>query len=281
MSEPATGWETLTRPEGAACANHPDVTARVTCSRCGTYACDACVFSWIPQKEICRSCAAGGLGEPIPWERRREIGWWKAFWQTTKLASREPVKFFRTPPTEQGLWWPVLYGALAYTVGQVVLNLGMAIALMIGGGVTAIAMPEEPAIGLVFLGYGAFFGVFGVLMTLVQAPMYGFVGIMIAAGAAHGMLSLMKKNTGTFEDTVRAVAYANAPYVWSWIPGCGMFIGWIWMIICETIGVRETHRIKTDRAVLAVVLYRALIFVLMVGGYVALILVMVAAERTR
>ena len=41
--------------------------------------------------------------------------------------------------------------------------------LMLTGGGFLIASPE-PTIGAILLGYGAFFGVFGVVITLVQAP---------------------------------------------------------------------------------------------------------------
>lgn len=268
-------------PDDARCARHPDGRAATICARCGSYACAECVFAWVP-REICVTCAAAGLGEPVPWERRKEIGIWKAFWQTTRLVSRQPTRFFRTPPTVPGVVEPVIYGVAAYTVGQLFINVVLSILIMIGGGIGA-AVADEPTIGLVVLGYGAVFGVIGIFATVAQAPVYGVIGILVAAALAHGMLKLMKKAEGTFEDTVRAVAYANGPYVWSWIPIpiIGAFVGWIWMVVAETIAVRETHRLRTDRAVLAVVLYRALFFLLIVGGYALVVLLIFTAERGR
>ena len=58
--------------EGAAlraCANHPQVTAVLTCTRCGDYACPTCAGSMFAQQPLCKRCS-GGDHEA----RRKELG---------------------------------------------------------------------------------------------------------------------------------------------------------------------------------------------------------------
>lgn len=47
--------------------------------------------------------------EQIPWERRGEVGWWRAFRDTLVMSIREPTRFYGLVPRE-----PTSWGALAY-----------------------------------------------------------------------------------------------------------------------------------------------------------------------
>ncbi|MCC6873258.1 MAG: hypothetical protein IT378_03030 [Sandaracinaceae bacterium] len=268
-------------PLGTLCAVHANDEARFTCVRCGTFGCEACLFSSAAQDPVCRACASGGLDDLVPWERRRELGLWRAFWQTTSLACRQPTAFFRTPRGERGVIWPVVYGAAAYTVGQALYYLLMVLVLLAGGGVTAALAPgdEGSAIGGIISAYGCV--LLGMSpLVLLQAPVQAILGIMVAAAASHGILSIGKKTRGSFEETLRAVSFANAPLTWFFVPCAGLFTYW-WMCGVETIAIRETHKCGTDRAVLATIGYRLVLGVLLVGGYVGFIALMVALTPQR
>ena len=247
---------------GAVCAVHPERSARLVCTRCGTYGCDECAFSAVAGREICRTCAAHGLFEPLPWEQRKELGWWKAYWRTTKLVLFEPARTFRTPSTEDGITGSIFFGALAYTIGQtIVLVLVLAMFLVMGAAVAATA--DEPAIGAIFAGYGLCL----VPFTLLQAPVYALVGILMSGSLGHLTLVVLKKSTAKFDQSIRAVAYANAPHLLA-IFSC---VAPFWVIAAETIALRETHRCSTGTALLATLGWRIAFFVLIVGGYAALI----------
>jgi hypothetical protein len=261
-------------PDGAMCASHPEIGASFTCARCGSFGCPGCAFSAIPGREVCRICAAHGLGEPIPWERRKEIGYWRAFWYTTRLATRRPREFFKTPATEPGAMSPVFYGVAVYAFGQYVYVAMIALSLVVFGAVAA-AVAEEPLVGAIAGGYSVFF----VLIVLLQAPVQGLMGVLFGSACVHGALALMKQTSAPFEQTMRAVSYANAPYFFYFIPCVGPFLSWLWMVWVETVAVRETHRIGTDRAVLAVVGYRVLFILLVVVGYAALFGLVFLAEQ--
>lgn len=263
---------------GAACAVHVETAASFVCTRCGTFGCGDCVFSAVPAREVCRACAQKGLGEPIPWERRKELGTWTAFWRTVRLASRSPAAFFRTPTIQSSALPAVVHGVASYTVGQVLTYVVMGLLLMLSGGAVALFAEDQtlaPA--------AAIFGIYGCVLAgmgpfmLVLAPAQGALGVIIAAAASHGVLALFKKTRGSFEDTLRVVSYANAPCVWVFVPLVGFFV-YFWMIGLEVIGLRETHRCGSDFAVLAAVGYRVVLFVVAVVGYAALIALLVLIE---
>lgn len=249
-------------PAGALCAVHAEREAEYICSRCGSYACEGCLFSAVPGREMCKACAEGGLTEVVPWERRREIGWWKAFWRTSKLVLVEPSATFRTPTTEPGIGGPLLYGVLSYTVGQLIVLLLVVLAMLVMG-VAVGAATGEAGITALFAGYGLCI----IPLTLVQVPVYALMGIMMGAGMSHFTLFLMKKASAPFDQTLRAVSYANAPHLFD-IFQC---ISIPWVIAAETIALREAHRVSTGTALVAALAWRLLFTAVAVGGYVLLI----------
>lgn len=258
-------------PAGALCGVHAEREATFTCTRCGSYGCTDCVFSDVGGREICVACSTGGLAEVLPWERRREIGWWSAFWQTTRLVLLEPTATFRTPSSEAGIGGPLLYGVLAYTVGQLIV-LALVVLAMIVMGVAVGAATGEAGAGALLAGYGVCI----IPLTLVQVPVYALVGIIMGGGLSHFTLYLLKKASAPFDQTLRAVSLANAPHVFD-IFQC---VSVPWVIAAETIAIRETHRVSTGTALLATLGWRVLFFGLAIGAYVALIaLVLVADQR--
>jgi hypothetical protein len=218
---------------------------------------------------VCRACSQGGLDEPIPWERRREIGWIRAFLDTTKLACFHPTRFFRTPTIEKGPVGGILYGVAAYAVGQVLLVFVHGLLALLGGGVVALAV--DPTVGALLSGYGCILTGFTPL-ALLQAPLYACTAIVVAAGAAHATLALLKRKTASFEESLRVMGYAFAPHVWLVVPGCGGWIGYVWMLVVELKAIRETHRTGTDAAVMAVFGYRLILLLGLVALYALIVL---------
>lgn len=279
MSESAAGIEEEL-PAGASCAVHEGASASFLCTRCGSFGCEACEFTRLAKREVCVACAQKGLGEPIPWERRKELGTWRSFWQTVRLASRSPTRFFRTPTTQPSVMSAVAHGVAASTFGLLMSYIAAGVLVMIGGGVVALAVKDEgPMIGAVLGAYGCFIAGMSPL-ALLFGPANALLGLVVAAAASHGTLALFKKTRGSFEDTLRAVSYANAPFVWSWVPVAGGF-AYFWSVGLEVVALRETHRCGTDWAVAAAVGYRVALFLALVLGYVALFGGMLLLERGR
>jgi hypothetical protein len=257
---------------GAMCAVHADRRAERVCARCGTYACDECTFSRLRGKEICRACAALGLTDPLPWEQRKELGWWRAFWGTVKLVMFQPSVTFRTPQTEDSLVGPILFGAIAYTFGQLVVML-IVLAMFLIMGVAVAASTDQPGFGAIFAGYGLCM----VPFTLLQAPVYALIGILFSGSLGHLTLVALKRARAPFDQSIRAVAYANAPHVLEILSCVVPF----WVITAETIALRETHRCTTGTALLATLGWRLLFIGLIVGAYATFIAVVVMSQPSR
>jgi hypothetical protein len=251
---------------------HAAAEATFLCRRCGSFGCEACLFSPVEGREVCDACAAQGLGEAIPWERRKTLGTWKAFWATVRLASRSPRAFFRTPTTQASVLPALIHGVASFTVGLFSSYVLAGLLVMLGGGVAAVAVPEDQG-GPVL---GGLLGMYGCVITgmspiaLLFGPANALMGLVVAAAASHGVLSLLGKTGASFEDTLRAVAYANAPYVWSWVPLLGGFT-WFWMVGLEVVALRETHRCGSDAAALAAIGYRVALVLALVLGYAAFV----------
>jgi hypothetical protein len=264
--------------QGALCGVHPEVVARFVCVRCGTFGCASCAFSTVPSREVCAACAAKGMGEPIPWERRRELGNWRAYWRTTRAVLQTPTAFFRTPTTQPSVVAAVVHGVLSSTIGAVLTNLVTGLLLGLGGGAVALLGSGNDAnvIGAVLGGYGCLLAGMSPL-ALVAAPMNALIAILIAAAGSHGLLVLFKKARGSFEDSLRALSYADAPYAWSWVPLLGAFT-YFWTIGMDVVALRETHRCGTDWAVAAALVYRVLLLGIVLGFYVLMLGSMLALD---
>ncbi|MCB9593847.1 MAG: YIP1 family protein [Sandaracinaceae bacterium] len=256
--------------DGATCGTH-EVAATFVCTRCGDFGCAECLFSSVKDKSVCTRCAAKGLGEPIPWERRKELGTTRAFWRTCKAVMSSPARFFRTPTTQDGVMMAVLHGVIAVTIGLFLSYAVAGIFLGIAGG-TFAAIGDEAAqpIGALLGTYGCVIAGFSPILALMAGPANALFGQVVAAAAAHGVLALGKKTKGTFEDTLRVCSYANAPYLFTFVPLLGSFT-WFWVVGLEVVGLRETHRCGTDWAAAAAIGYRVVFALLLIGGYAVLL----------
>jgi hypothetical protein len=250
---------------GTPCAVHTDESAAFVCIRCGSFGCAACAFSPLRERTICKTCAERGLAEPIPWERRKELGFWKALSQTTRAVCARPTRFFRTPFIADDMGSSLYYGTVMYTLGQALYALTLGLAFLAGGVGLGVAV-EQP----IFAGVGVGYGVCIFVSIAVQAPIYGLMGILLGGTCSHGTLVLLKSANASIDMTVRTVAYANGAQIFFAVPCIG-YLAPFWVIWLETIGLRELHRISTGKALLATLGYRVLFLAIGLGAY-ALIL---------
>ena len=87
-------------PSGARCATHPDRAASYTCQRCGNFLCFECTRLTAESGDVfCPTCEAKAPST-IPWERRKELGVPRAFWETLKETLTSPATFFARTPKE-------------------------------------------------------------------------------------------------------------------------------------------------------------------------------------
>jgi len=85
-------------------------------------------------------------------------------------------------------------------------------------------------------------------------PLQGFMMIFVIAGIVHVALMIFSDPKKKFPGTLRIVAYSNATHLVRIIPVLGGILALVWQVALVIIGVTHTHRIKGERAALAVLL---------------------------
>lgn len=281
-AEPQPSPGQLRVPPGARCATHPDEDARYICSRCGSFAGERAIFSRVWQREVCNTCAEGGFELPIPWERRKELGYAKALIENSKAVMFNPQRFFRTPSIEAGDGPALGYGIVIYTLGQLLSAIVVVVGMLVAAGGTYAMLgstQQNVAVGL-----AAYFGLLAICilpMTVLQAPIAGGMGVAIGTAMSHGTLALFKSTRAPFTSTMRVISYSNAPYLLYVVPCVGPLVGMLWTPYIEMVGLRELHGVSTDKAALATYGYRALFFVLVMLMYGAFIGLSVLATPGR
>lgn len=246
---PSTLWN--------ACGVHQEVPATFTCSRCGTFGCEACLDSLLPMP-MCRSCAARGVNA-VPWERRDTLGVWKGFWDTTREVCFSPQEFFARPAVETLTGGP-FYGVVVYTVATMLFTAQFGLLYAIMGAVVGLGAGAggEQAVGA---GLGVFMGALGCLMvplSAIQAPVLAVFGIAFAMAGAHLSLMLMKQARGSWEATLRGIGYANAGHMWMAVPCVGLLIAPFAVIWLEARAMCAAHQTSTLAGLAAVAVWRLL-----------------------
>lgn len=263
---------------GARCAVHPDRQARVTCARCGNYACEACETKSDGGEAICKACEAiGDLGGVIPWEQRNEIGIPRAFVQTVLGVTTKPWELFAARSKERSLL-PVIVFAL-------LVQLPVSLLGMVTNGFTMEAQRAEMLANPVVRPYidqiGWLFGwQFQVATILVSFIAYPLILLLYSVGW-HVPLMLFGAAKRPFRETVRALGYVHATYLpymavlpiiavtaWLGASQIGGLLGLpfvIYVYAVAGIAMWKTHRCDGWRVFAAVGAQWALLFVFSCG----------------
>jgi len=167
------------------------------------------------------------IKEAIPWQRRAELGFFKAFWETIKGVLFKPVDFFEELEIKDSYLEPLLF-YLTVTLASV------ALAVLIGALFTG---SKAAAVITLLIGF--------IFIALAVSA-----GIYIWAAILHlSVLLLAGKDRSGFKATFHVLAYASAASVFFIIPFIGQFISSIWTSILTIIGLRKVHSITTARAI--------------------------------
>jgi len=108
----------------------------------------------------------------------------------------------------------------------------------------------------------------GMVAVAIIMVIASLVLLFVFAGWLHLFVYLLGGRKG-YAETVKAMIFGSTPYMLiGWIPVIGLFVGGIWSLILEILGIRELHQVSPGRAAGAVVLS---VFIL------ALLIILIAA----
>jgi hypothetical protein len=194
----------------------------------------------------------GPEGEPprsgTPWDRRAELGFVPAIFDTIKGVLGSPTAFFRAMPKEGGIGGPLAYGMIVGYAGLLVTAIYQMLMNTLIGSSFASLGDKGPAARLApFLEGGV-----GLISQVVFGPIGILIGIFLFAGVYHLVLLILGEAREGFEATFRVVCYGESAAVLQIVPFCGGLLTIIAWIIVGIVGLSETHRISRGTAAVAV-----------------------------
>ncbi len=169
-----------------------------------------------------------------PWEERENYGTINAYFQTATKCLVTPTAFFSQLPTSGGYLNPILFGAMTLPI----------------------------ALGLTYLWIGLFTGAglrgfFGFLFAMSLLFVMGIIAVPISFGIWSGILHLCLYLVGGaregYQATFRVVSYSSVAGIFNAIPFVGTLAS-LWGLVLTVIGLRETHRTTTGKAVAALLI---------------------------
>jgi hypothetical protein len=204
------------------------------------------------------------------WEDRERLGFFQAWWETTKSVLFRPTDFYRklAPTGKMGdailfaVIWFVFNGIVAAVYGMVFQGAQFGLmSILEQRGLQGQENPFGP------LGMGGAVGI-SALSNLVCTPVMGLVWMIILAGIYHLILMLVKGANQPFEASLRVVCYSTSYIIWIIIPFCGSIVGWVYSIVLAIIGLSEVHKSGGGKAATAVLAPILLCLTCIVGAVI-------------
>jgi hypothetical protein len=190
-----------------------------------------------------------------PWEERESYGTINAYFQTASKCILTPTRFFSKLPTSDGYFNPILFVAITLPVTVVLVYLWTG--LFTGMRLTGL-------IGIFFIASLLFVG------GVIFAPIW----LAIWSGILHLCLYLVGGAREGYQATFRVVSYSSVASLFNAIPFIGNLAS-LWGLVLTVIGLRETHKTTTGKAVGAVAIPVGIILV------IALVVVISGAVKLR
>jgi hypothetical protein len=183
------------------------------------------------------------LRSGLPWDQRREKGFFNAFIETLQMVLTRPTAAFTAMRREGGLGEPLLYAIIGGTFGTV---FDFAYKFVFRSFVFFSGRYDP---------FEQFFSGFNLLVLLILAPFFVLILTFIVSAILHVCLMLVGGAQQSFETTLRVICFTlGSVYPLLVIPFCGRLIAFVWSIVLYIIGFARAHETDTGRAVLAVFL---------------------------
>jgi hypothetical protein len=205
----------------------------------------------------------GGAGPsgpelPSPFADRAKLGFFRAYYETWKLAAVEPGTFFRRVRIDQP-GAAVFFGVISFTVGIVVQTFWTSVtaasvrAQMQEFGERFLKGHEELLSKLTATVNEAT-STGALVREAILAPLSGLVLLFVASAILHALLLLVGGARRGFNATLTVAGYAMGLSLLQVIPQCGFPVAAIWAAVVAIVGLSEAHRVGVGRSATAVLL---------------------------
>ena len=239
------------------CANHPCQPAIAPCDRCGLFICAQCAEVQSDGRTLCGPCVDKSMGGArLPWETDQDDGWHKAWWETVKAISFQPDRSLRGVGVGE-VRSAVAFGVLTQCIGYVLyLPFQFGLALLD----PAVSDAERTFMLAMFA---------GLFLTL---PVWIGLGMVIGAVFMHPFLRMVG-GQGSYDATLRGMAYSSAPQAFYAVPCFGPLVGGALALVCFVYAQKHAHGISGGKVIVAwlFLLIASVFVVLIISGLVAVV----------
>lgn len=190
-----------------------------------------------------------GVEDGPAWERRKELGLFKALTQTWKEVLFNPSASFARMKTSGGFTAPFLF------------NLTMAIIwaffttiyrLLFTGMFAAVGSTHNDSSYLMGISAGTSTFAITAIVVLAIPLIVGFT--FVTAGITHFCLALFRGTSKSYEATYRVICYSYSAWIFSILPCAGGILAGIWALVSTIIGLSKVHGTESWRAAVGILL---------------------------
>ncbi len=221
------------------CRNHADRAAETLCARCADLVCGLCAIR-LEGQDYCPGCAPrirGDLvrfGPYVPWEDRKRLGLFQAWWRTVRASFTQPREFCDRMPLEGGLADPLLFGMVMRGMSVIFWGFFVAFLYVIVGIITG--QTQFYANAAVQLG-----------SMVWNIPIAGAF-LFVIAGIIHLGVVLVANGGKGFEATFRVFCYGRACDVLDLVPGIGPLIAVFYRVWLYFMAYQRAHAIGPGKS---------------------------------
>ena len=183
------------------------------------------------------------------WERRQQLGLFKALTQTWKEILFNPAVSFARMKTSGGFTSPLLYNLTMVAIWAI---FTVIYRLLLSGMFAAAGSMHSDSTDM--LGISAGTSALAVIAILVVAVPMIVAFNFVTAGITHLCLSLFKGTSKNYEATYRVMCYSYSAWIFALVPCAGGLVAGIWALVSSIIGLSKVHKTEGWRAAVGVLL---------------------------
>lgn len=196
----------------------------------------------------------------LPWDHRKEIGFFPAFGETVWLVLFNPGEAFSRMRASGSLTDPFLYNLIGGWLGAVACGIYL---------VVTSRMPQPPDL----TGARALFTLTPAMairelkILVIMGPVIVTVSTLVLSVIAHLYLMIAGGANRDFWVTLRVFCFSyGSAQLLQIIPFCGNLLAPMWMMVCCVIGLSMAHNTSTSRSVTAMALFLFTCFLCCAGA---------------
>lgn len=215
------------------------------------------------------------------WENRQQVGLLKAYGETVKQSMLDPARFYQSITPQGGYDQPLFYALICMCLGTFFTLayqfLFQSFFSVLGAFIQMPSSSEGLGIGL---GLGFYF--FIALASLIAAPVFCFIQLIINTAIYHLCLWALGASPNGIVATFRAICYSQGPQLLQIIPFLGSFVTLVWQLVILYNGFRKLQNASSGQSLAAIllpILFMCFFTLFLFFGILALIFLIFAAAN--